>query len=318
MNFSALNSVVATLFCIMAVGFLCRKLGIIDDIASKKLSKLILSVGQPAMIINALSKADYSSENLKTAGIMVVAGFVFHLVMFLLARGAALPLKKVPDEQKITELSLIFANSAFIGFPIFEALLGPQGLFLASFLTISFNVLFWTLGLGIFARGRDDIKITIKKVLLNFGTVPCVIGFIVYLLKHPAIGFEMPKFLGDSLQYLNNLCTPISVLIIGSLIATQSVKKIVCSWKIYYVNLMRLIALPIVIALICKICHVPELYAIFFSASAALPIASSVTMLSETYNLDAGYSSLCVGTTSLTSVLTLPLMMTVVQWIFSI
>lgn len=318
MNFSALNSVVATLFCIMAVGFVCRKLGIIDDIASKKLSKLILSVGQPAMIINALSKAEYSAENLKTAGIMVVAGFVFHLVMFLLARGAALPLKKVPDEQKITELSLIFANSAFIGFPIFEALLGPQGLFLASFLTISFNVLFWTLGLGIFARGRDDIKITIKKVLLNFGTVPCVIGFIVYLLKHPAIGFEMPKFLGDSLQYLNNLCTPISVLIIGSLIATQSVKKIVCSWKIYYVNLMRLIALPIVIALICKICRVPELYAIFFSASAALPIASSVTMLSETYNLDAGYSSLCVGTTSLLSVLTLPLMMTVVQWILSL
>lgn len=318
MNFSALNSVVATLFCIMAVGFVCRKLGIIDDIASKKLSKLILSVGQPAMIINALSKAEYSSENLKTAGIMVVAGFVFHLVMFLLARGAALPLKKVPDEQKITELSLIFANSAFIGFPIFEALLGPQGLFLASFLTISFNVLFWTLGLGIFARGRDDIKITIKKVLLNFGTVPCVIGFIVYLLKHPAIGLEMPKFLGDSLQYLNNLCTPISVLIIGSLIATQSVKKVVCSWKIYYVNLMRLIALPIVIALICKICHVPGLYAIFFSASAALPIASSVTMLSETYNLDAGYSSLCVGTTSLFSVLTLPLMMTVVQWILSL
>lgn len=313
MDFTALNTVVATLAVIMAVGFICRKAGIIDDVASKKLSALILKVGQPAMIINALSKAEYSSENLKIAGIMVVAGFVFHLVMFLLAHCAALPLKKVPDEQKITELSLIFANSAFIGFPIFEALLGPQGLFLASFLTISFNVLFWTLGLGIFARGRDDIKITIKKVLLNFGTVPCVIGFALYLLKHPAIGFEMPKFLGDSLQYLNNLCTPISVLIIGSLIATQSVKKMVCSWKIYYVNLVRLIALPIIIALICKICHVPELYAIFFSAAAALPIASSVTMLSETYNLDAGYSSLCVGTTSLLSVLTLPLILQLVE-----
>lgn len=313
MDFTALNTVVATLAVIMAVGFICRKAGIIDDVASKKLSALILKVGQPAMIINALSKAEYSNENLKIAGIMVVAGFVFHLVMFLLAHCAALPLKKVPDEQKITELSLIFANSAFIGFPIFEALLGPQGLFLASFLTISFNVLFWTLGLGIFARGRDDIKITIKKVLLNFGTVPCVIGFALYLLKHPAIGFEMPKFLGDSLQYLNNLCTPISVLIIGSLIATQSVKKMVCSWKIYYVNLVRLIVLPIIIALICKICHVPELYAIFFSAAAALPIASSVTMLSETYNLDAGYSSLCVGTTSLISVLTLPLILQLVE-----
>ena len=318
MDFTALNSVVATLFLIMVVGFICRKLGVIDDVASKKLSKLILSVGQPAMIINALSKAEYSSENLKIAGIMVVAGFVFHVVLYLLSRLISLPLKKNLDEQKITELSMIFANCAFIGFPIFEALLGSTGLFLASFLTVSFNVLFWTLGLGIFARGRSDIKITVKKVLLNFGTVPCVIGFVFYLLKHPAINFTLPKFASDTLQYLNNLCTPVSVLIIGSLIATQSFKKIICSWKIYYVNLIKLIALPVVIALICKICHVPQLYAVFFSAAAALPIASSVTMLSENYGLDAGYSSLCVGTTSLISVLTLPLTMTFVQWIFAI
>ena len=147
MDFSALNSVVITLFIIMVVGLFCRKFGIIDDAASKKLSKIILSVGQPAMIINALSKAEYSSENLKTAGIMVIGGFVFHLVLFLLARLIALPVKKNVNEQKITELSIIFANCAFIGFPIFEALLPENGLFLASFLTISFNVLFWTLGI---------------------------------------------------------------------------------------------------------------------------------------------------------------------------
>ncbi len=313
MDFTALNTVVATLAVIMAVGFICRRLGIIDDIASKKLSRLILSIGQPAMIINALSKAEYSTENLKTAGITVIAGFVFHLVLYLIARVISLPVKRNIDEQKITELSMIFGNCAFIGFPIFEALLGSNGLFLASFLTISFNVLFWTLGLGIFARERSDIRITVRKVLLNFGTVPCVIGFILYLLKHPSIGFTLPKFAADSLQYLNNLCTPISVLIIGSLIATQSLKRIVGSWKIYYVNLAKLIALPILIALLCRLFHVPETYAIFFSAAAALPIASSVTMLSETYNLDAGYSSLCVGTTSLLSVLTLPLTLQLVE-----
>lgn len=317
MDFSALNSVVATLFIIMAVGFICRKIGVIDDIASKKLSKLILVIGQPAMIINALSKAEYSKDNLITAGIMVVAGFVFHFVLFLLARLFALPMKKITDEQKITELSMIFANCAFIGFPIFDALLPENGLFLASFLTVSFNVLFWTLGLGIFARGRSDIKITVKKVLINYGTVPCVIGFILYLLKHPSIGLELPRFVSDSLQYLNNLCTPISVLIIGSLIATQKPKKIFCSWKLYYVNFVKLIVLPLLIAVICKLCHVPDTYAIFFSAAAALPIASSVTMLSETYGLDAGYSSLAVGTTSLLSVLTLPLLMSVLQWILS-
>ena len=52
MNFDRLYIVVATLFIILAVGFLCRKVKIIDDVASKKLSRLILTVGQPAMLIS--------------------------------------------------------------------------------------------------------------------------------------------------------------------------------------------------------------------------------------------------------------------------
>ena len=76
--------------------------------------------------------------------------------------------------------------------------------------------------------------------------------------------------------------------------------------------------LSIVIATICKVCHVPEIYAIFFSAAAGMPIASSVTRLSETYGLDAGYSSLCVGTSSLLSVLTLPLTLRIIEWIFTL
>lgn len=315
MNFSALNTVVATLFVIMAVGFLCRKLGVIDDVASKRLSKLILTVGQPAMLIYSMSSAEYSDENVKMAGIMIVLGFAFHGVLALLSYFIALPLKKSPDERKITEFSFMFANCAFIGFPIFEALLGSKGLFMASFLTFSFNVLLWTWGLGIFARGRKDIKMTLKKVFLNFGTVPCVIGFLLYLLKNPTIGFELPEFLSKSAGYLTNLCTPISVLITGALIATQSPKKIFTSWKIYYFNVIKLLVLPIIVCLIAKLVQLPYDYAVFVTAASALPAASSVTMMAETYGVDAGYSSLTVGTSSLLSVLTLPLTMMIAQQI---
>lgn len=324
MDFNALNIVVATLFVVMAVGFACRKLGVIDDVASKKLSKLILCIGQPAMLIYSLSAAEYNEKNLKTAGIMIVFGFVFHIALAILAYILAIPTRKNVDEGKLTEFSLIFANCAFIGFPIFEALLGPEGVFMASFLIVSFNVLIWTWGIAIMARKRDDIKLTWKKVIFNFGTVPCVIGFVLFLLKNPNIGFEMPDFLSKALQYLQNLCTPISLLVIGALIATQSVKKIFCSWKIYYFNVIKLVILPIIVCLIAKLImlfvHVPdiELYALFFTAAAALPTASSVTMMAESYGLDSGYSSLAVGTSSLLSVLSLPLTMMIAQWLIAL
>ena len=189
MNFDRLYIVVATLFILLAVGFFCRKVKIIDDVASKKLSRLILTIGQPAMLAGSLASAEYNEDTLKTALIMTGLGFVFHAFLAVIAFTFALPLKKNLDEQKLSEFGLMFTNCAFIGFPIFEALLPGRGQFMASFLCVSFNILIWTWGLVIIGRGRNDIKLTFKKALVNFGTIPCLVGFGIFLLKNPAVGF---------------------------------------------------------------------------------------------------------------------------------
>lgn len=326
MNFDRLYVVVATLFIILAVGFFARKVKIIDNVASKRLSKLILMIGQPAMLIGSLASAEYNEENLQTALITLVLGFVFHALLAALSFVFALPLKSQInlDEQKLSEFGFMFTNCAFIGFPIFEALLPGKGQFMASFLCISFNVLIWTWGLVIIGRGRGDIKLTIRKALINFGTIPCAVGFIFFLLKNPTVGFDLPEFAAQALQYLTNLCTPISVLITGALIATQSPKKIFLNWKMYYFNAVKLVVFPIIVCLISKLLLlvIPveglDIYATFVTAAAALPTASSVTMMAESYDLDSGYSSLTVGTTSILAVLTIPLTMMLTQWILAL
>lgn len=321
MNFNALYTVVATLMILIAVGFLCRKVGIINDVSSKNLSRLVLMVGQPAMLIYSMSSAEYTEANVNIAWTMLWLGFVYHGVLAVLGYFLALPYRKNIDEEKISEFSFMFANCAFIGFPIFEALLGPTGLFMASFLVFSFNVLLWTWGLAIFGRKRNDIKLNIKKIFLNFGSIPCVIGFALYLLKNPAIGFELPEFLTKAAGYLTNICTPISVMIIGALIATQSPKRIFCSWKLYYFNIVKLFVLPLLVCLISKVILIlvpvdgPYMYAVFATSAAALPSAAAVTMMSETHGLDSGYSSVIVGTTSLMSVLSLPLVLMLAEQI---
>ena len=261
---------------------------------------------------------------------------VFHAFLAVIAFVFALPIKnKINlDEQKLSEFGLMFTNCAFIGFPIFEALLPGKGQFMASFLCISFNILIWTWGLVIIGRGRKDIKLTIKKALFNFGTIPCLIGFVLFLLKNPEISFNttfgtvngivLPDFLSSAAQYLTNLCTPISVLVTGALIATQKPKKIFLNWKIYYFNAVKLIVFPLIVCLISKllITVIPidgiGIYATFFTAAAALPTASSVTMMAETYGLDSGYSSLTVGTSSVLAVLTIPFTMMISQWILAL
>ena len=317
MNFSALLAIIATLFLLMACGFYARKRGFIDDVASKRLSTLIIQIGQPMMIVSALVSAEFSYENLKDGLVIVGLGMVLHVLMAVMAFFLCKGFRDL-DERKITEFSLVFTNAGFIGFPIMEALFGPKGLFLASFYVISFHLFIWSWGIAILARKRPDIKLTVKKIFINLGSVPCLIGVLLYMAVIPFPSFALPEFITKFMSYLSNLCTPISVLITGALLATRTPKQIFGSPKIYYFSAMKLIAIPLVVCLLGKVIGLPHDMVLFATVEAALPSAASITMFSETYDLNAGYASQTVGTSSLLSVGTLPLMLLLAEWIVSL
>ena len=314
MNFSALLTIIGTLFLLMACGFFARKKGIIDDVASKRLSTLIIKIGQPMMIISALTEAEFSYDNLKDGFLYIGVGMVFHAVMGVLAFFLCKGFRDL-DERKITEFSLMFVNGGFIGFPILEALFGTKGLFLAAFFNISFHLFIWSWGIAILARKRSDIKLTVRKIFINLGSIPCLIGVLLYMLAIPFSGFALPAFLSKFFMYLSNLCTPISVLITGALLATRTPKQIFGSGKIYYFSAMKLLALPLVVCIIGKLIGLPHDMILFVTVEAALPAASSITMFSEMYGLNSGYASQTVGTSSLLSVGTLPLVLLLAEWI---
>ena len=314
MNFSALLTIIATMFLLMACGFFARKRGIIDDVASKRLSTLIIKIGQPMMIVSALTEAEFSYENLTDGFIYIGLGMILHallgVIAFLLCKGF-----RDLDERKITEFSLMFTNGGFIGFPIMEALFGAKGLFLAAFYNISFHLFIWSWGIAILARKRSDIKLTVRKIFINLGSVPCLIGVLIYMLAIPFPGFALPAFLSKFMMYLSNLCTPISLLITGALLATRTPKQIFGSGKIYYFSAMKLLAIPLVICVLGKLLGLPHDMVLFATVEAALPAASSITMFSEMYGLNSGYASQTVGTSSLLSVGTMPLVLLIAEWI---
>ena len=193
MNFSAFLSTVITMFVILIVGYILGKKKIINSTASKNLSTLIIVAGQPALIINSITNKPFSTENLKLALISLAFGFAMHIAMALIAYLACIKIKDL-DERKITEFAMVFGNIGFLGIPVMDALFPEDGAFVASFFVVSFNILLWIIGIGILARKRDDIKLTVKKVFINKGTVPSVIGFIIFLIPSFLPSFVLPAF----------------------------------------------------------------------------------------------------------------------------
>ena len=316
MNFSALLSIILTLFILLVCGFFCRKLKIIQNASSKGLSQLIISIGQPAMIIAALANAEYTPENVTIAWQVTLISFVMHTLLALMAFGICKLLKKNPDQIKIFEFSLVFGNCGFIGFPILDSILGKGiGSFMGAFYVISFHLFLWTWGIIILARGREDIRMTPKKALLNYGTIPCLVGVVLYLCKPLFDVTGTLDFLGKSLDYLGNLCTPISVLVTGALLATIPFSKLFTNARIYLHSAIKLLALPIIFCLLAKLCGLSDTYVLMVTAMAGVPSAATITMLAELYNIEPGYASQTVGVSSVLSVATLPVVMLFANWI---
>ena len=315
--FDSLLSMIATLFILLAVGFLAGKCKIIDGIASKRLSALILKVAQPALIIESLIGMEYSRENLLLGLEALALGFGVHAFMGVIAYVACVKFKKL-DERKITEFALVFGNCGFIGIPIMRSMYGDVGAFMTSFFIVSFNILIWSWGISILARKRDDIKLTPRKIFFNFGSVPSIIGFILFIIPAFLPGFRLPDFALTSISYVGSLCTPVSTMIIGALLSTRTVKQIFGSGKVYYLCAFKLVIIPLLVCGVMKLLGFNEMWILFGTAITAMPSATAVSMQAELYDISPGYSAQCVGTSSLLSVATMPCVIMIAEFIAKI
>lgn len=299
MDFSSLLSTIACLTTLLALGFLCGKTKLLNETATKNLSTMIVHIGQPFLIINSIISQEYTPERLREGLGVFGLGLVLHAAMAALAFFLAKPIKPL-DERKLSEYTMFFSNCGFMGFPVISSLYGEEGLFYGAFYLMSFHLFVWTLGLVILARGRDDIKITPRKILLNYGTVPCVIGFLIFATRLP-----LPDFVYSVSDYLAGLCTPIAMLIAGANIARRSFAKMFKNGKLYYTAAVKLLLMPILTATVLFFIGLPDELVVFATVMAAMPSASIVTMFGEIYSISPGYAAEIIGTSTIISTATI-------------
>ena len=317
MDFSAFLNTVITMFIILLVGYALGKMDVISKSASKNFSKLIVTIGQPALIINSIADKPYSLETLELALISIAFAVGMHLIMAIISFFACLRIKDM-NRRKISEFAMVFGNVGFLGIPVMGALFPENGAFVASYFVATFNVLLWIIGLGIIARKREDVKFTAKQVLINKGTVPTVIGFIIFFIPAVFPSFALPSFATMSISYIASLCTPISMLIIGALLSRMALKGMFSSFTIYYTCFIKLIAFPIMFCIVLKLFGVSDFWVLFITAMSAMPSASSTSMFAELYDTAPEFSAQCVGTSTLISMASMPCTILLAQLIISL
>ncbi|MBQ4354236.1 MAG: AEC family transporter [Clostridia bacterium] len=311
MSLTSLLSAIVTLALLLVIGYAAGKIGYVDAVSTERLSKLIVKIGQPFLIINSLISQEYSAENLKTGLKILLLGLCLHAFMAVIAFLCSRRIRNF-DEQKLSEYAMFFANCGFVGFPIVESLYGKEGLFYGAFYIVSFHLFVWTWGILILARKRPDIKITPKSILFNFGTMPCLIGFVLYASQIP-----LPAPVLQLSSYLAAICTPISIIISGANIARRSLKTMFTSKNVYLVNVVKLLLMPLCAATAMWLLGLPEYMIVFGTIMAAMPCPAVVTMFGELYQISPGYAAELVGSSTVFCTLSIFPMVTYAQFLAS-
>ena len=311
-NSAELLNTVIKLFIIMVVGFCAYKLKFMDRDFSKKLSNFVICVGTPFLVLGGLlGTEDKSFTNLKSGLLIILVGLCIYVFTAL---SAFLSTRAIKDSQErcIGEFALVFANTGFMGFPVLKALFGEEmGAFYGSFYIIAFNLVIWTYGIFVISKSGSGVKVKPINMILNYGTVPCVLGIILYMLP-----WQLPTVVTDAFKMVGDITIPCSMFIIGGVIATIPFGKIFSDIKVYILLLVKLFAIPLAASGIAALLGLGDFYVYFVAIMTALPCASNTVMYAEKYDVAPEFGAKLTGISTVLSVVTVPVVLSIVDKLF--
>ena len=290
------------LFLIMIAGFIARKRNIISESDCGGISRLVISVANPALIISAGINPEEVLEGreLATAAILSVCSFAF----LIIASFGVVSIIRPDEKNKGTYRAMtVFSNIGFIGFPIISAAYGSKALLYASFFQIPYNVLVYTWGVSALGAGGEKKKGASLSKIINVGVISCVATLALYLSRIP-----VPGFLETVTRYLANLTAPLSMMVIGASVVNMNFRQLFGDVRLLLYCAIRQLLLPVIGVMIAKFAGVgdPKLLGVTM-VMLSCPVGAMMTMLSREYGGDYELASRGVALSTIVSVATIPL-----------
>lgn len=304
-NFVMIAQQVLVLFVLIAVGFLCGKKGILTDSSSHHITDIVLYVVTPCVMISAFQR----EFTLDLLGKIFIAAICASLIIAGSIAVAKIVFRnKNEARSKVLQFAVIFSNCGFMSLPLQKAVLGDDGWFYGSIFVAVFNLFVWTYGLV--SMSGDKKLLSIKKLVFNPGLVGVIIAIILFVCR-----IHLPYIISQPVEYLADLNTPLPMLVIGFYLSKADLKKAFTDVSTYIAMAVRLIVIPVAATFIMALFKVDSVIIIAFVIASAAPTAATTTMFAAKFNRDAELSVSVVASTTLVSIITMPLVVALAQTI---
>jgi len=288
------------LFLLLVLGFVLFKCHIFDEYTNKKISALIVNVASPMLIISSIAGVEGSNKSI--VFLMIGAGILMYIGFIILGKiiNRIFPFPK--KDWPVYECMVVFANTGFMGYPVLLDVFGQEAVFYASLIHMAFNFFVYTYAIMCLTKGDDsEFKLNFKQ-LLTPGIILIFVGIFIYLFD-----IQLPSVLMDTINSVGSLTAPLSMMMIGSSLAVYPIKDSFTDWRSYLFACVRLLIIPFVTMLICRLIHIDPYYANITIITNAMPVGSMVLMLATQYNANVKIVTRNIVVSTLLSVITIPI-----------
>lgn len=295
--------VMLTLFAIVVVGYVAGKLGYMGGTFDKRLSKLVLDITCPALILSSAMTGQLPDRRL------ILPLLAISAVTYILLTGVAWMLPRYLTRRKELEgaigFAIMFGNVGFMGYPVVAAIFGHEAVFYAAVLNVVNTFAVFTVGtLLIMGKGEISVSRIQKKVLLGTPMLAAYLTMLIVILEVK----DIPAFISQPLTMIGNVTVPAALLIIGSSMSHLPLRSMLGNRTIYLTTLLRLVVVPLAIYGVGTLLGFSSFVVGINTIVVAMPVATYGTILCLRYGKDVTFITEVTFITTLLSMLTIPLL----------
>jgi predicted permease len=303
--FVVLNQVII-LYILMAVGFGVYKSKMLTDTGVQQMTELLLLVVTPCLIVYSFLHEKFTPSHL--SGLIISAALAAGVHIFSIVLSQIIYRKNIPENyRKVLKFASVYSNCGFMGLPLIFAVLGTEGTFYGSVFIAVFNLFLWTHGVIIYKKHDDnnaekfDFKFLLKAVI-NPNVIAIFVGVIFFCFS-----LKVPLQIDMSLSYIQLINTPLSMIIIGSLMAKANLKTLFNDAYILPGILIKNLIVPILFVVFLHIFKLVGYVYIACLLQTACPVAGNTALFAEKFGADTKFSAKLMTISTLLSIITIPL-----------
>lgn len=302
MSFMATFSKMLMILFAISMGYLANRLKILDDGSNRKLTKLVLNITIPGLILSAVMTGEAQPEVGTVLSVWKMAAVYYAVELLALLVVPAL-LGGTDRQKGVWRFSLLFTNAIFIGYSVLGALYGERAVFYAVLLTLPVNALSFSVGPLMLGGSRRFSW----KSLCTPSFLSSVLSLVIVLA-----GIQVPAYAGEVLGFVGDMTAPLSLLVLGSVLAGMPLGKVFAMPRIWALSLVRLVIMPVLLLVCLRPLGLDPVVLSTGVIIMATPAAVNGFMLAIEHDGDSECMAQTIFLSTLCSIVTIPLVATLI------